>query len=76
MADETDENLNDEESQVSKSPDSLFDEDDDDMDIDENESVEKVVKASDTNHREARRRLEDYLEQKRLRKELEDDFDY
>ena len=76
MADETDENLNDEESQVSKSPDSLFDEDDDDMDIDENESVEKVTKASDANHREARRRLEDYLEQRRLRKELEDDFDY
>ena len=60
----------------SKESDSLFDDGEDDMDTDETETIENAVKANNANQLAARRRLEEYLEQKRLRRELEDDFDF
>lgn len=60
----------------SKESDSLFDDGNDDMDTDETETIEHVAKTSNANQLAARRRLEEYLEQKRLHKELEDDFDF
>jgi len=60
----------------SKESDSLFDDGNDDMDTDETETIEHVAKTNNANQLAARRRLEEYLEQKRLRQELEDDFDF
>ena len=63
-------------SKASKESDSLFDDGEDDMDTEETETIEPVVKVNNANQLAARRRLEEYLEQKRLRRELEDDFDF
>ena len=64
-------------SKPSKESDSLFDDDDgEEMDTDDTETIEPVIKVNNANQLAARRRLEEYLEQKRLRRELEDDFDF
>jgi hypothetical protein len=62
--------------QVNKRTDDLIDDDGEiDVDFDENGLLTKVDSVADKNLA-ARRRLEDYLEEKRLRMELGDDFDY
>ena len=62
--------------QVNKRTDDLIDDDGEiDLDFDENGLLTKVDSTGDRNLA-ARRRLEDYLEEKRLRNELMDDFDY
>jgi hypothetical protein len=63
--------------QVNKRTDDLMDDDDGefDVDFDDNGLLTKIETSGDKNLA-ARRRLEDYLEEKRLRMELGDDFDY
>ena len=62
--------------QVNKRTDDLIGDDDDiDLDFDENGLLTKLESAGDPKLA-ARRRLEDYLEEKRLRNEISDDFDY
>jgi len=62
--------------QVNKRTDDLIDDDGEiDLDFDENGLLTKVDSVADRNLA-ARRRLEDYLEEKRLRNEIMDDFDY
>jgi hypothetical protein len=62
--------------QVNKRTDDLIDDDGEiDVDFDENGLLTKVDSVADKNLA-ARRRLEDYLEEKRLRNEIMDDFDY
>jgi ElaB/YqjD/DUF883 family membrane-anchored ribosome-binding protein len=63
--------------QVNKRTDDLIDDDGDDFDVDfdDNGLLTRIETTGDKNQA-ARRRLEDYLEEKRLRMELGDDFDY
>jgi len=63
--------------QVKKRTEELLDDDDFGTDVDfDDESL--LIKPADDGqlHISARRKLEDYLEEKRLRKAIEDDFDF
>jgi len=63
--------------QLDKRTDDLMDDDNEEMDIEFDENGLLTVSGSSDDRRiAARRKLEDYLEEKRLRKELGDDFDY
>ena len=62
--------------QVSQRTDDLIDDEGEfDLDFDENGLLTRIETTGDKNVA-ARRRLEDYLEEKRLRNELGDDFDF
>lgn len=63
--------------QVNQRTEDLIDDDAEefDLDFDENGLLTKIETTGDKNLA-ARRRLEDYLEEKRLRMELGDDFDF
>jgi len=68
-------NTNDAKEQVNKRTDELIDDDEVvDLDFDENGLLTDLASKADKNLA-ARRRLEDYLEEKRLRNEIGDDFD-
>ncbi|MGD9386338.1 MAG: hypothetical protein PVF28_07265 [Thioalkalispiraceae bacterium] len=63
--------------QVKKRTDELLDDDDLSTEIEFDEESLLVQPAEDGNiHLSARRKLEDYLEERRLRRAIEDDFDY
>lgn len=62
--------------QVKKRTDELLDDDEFGADTDfDDETLEKSVTEGRV-HTSARRKLEDYLEEKRLRRDIEDDFDF
>jgi len=69
-------NTNDAKEQVNKRTDELIDDDEVvDLDFDDNGLLTDMASTADKNQA-ARRRLEDYLEEKRLRNEIGDDFEY
>lgn len=62
--------------QVKSRTDELVDDDEFDTDIDlYDDALEKSASEGKV-HPSARRKLEDYLEEKRLRRDIEDDFDF
>ena len=63
--------------QVKKRTDDLLDDDEFGTDIDfDNETLMEKPIGDRKLHTSARQKLEDYLEEKRLRNDIEDDFDY
>jgi len=62
--------------QVKKRTDELLDDDEFDTDIElDSEALKLEAMEDDKIHTSARRKLEDYMEEKRLRRDIEDDFD-
>ena len=61
---------------VKERTDDLLDDDDFDMDIEINEDKLLGNASTSQSNTTSRRRLEDYLEERRLKRELSDDFDY
>ena len=63
--------------QVKKRTDELLDDDEFDTDIELDAEALKLEEMGEGKlHTSARRKLEDYLEEKRLRRAIEDDFDF
>lgn len=63
--------------QVKERTDELLDDDDFGTDIDFDDDALLIKSAEEGKiHTSARRKLEDYLEERRLRRDLEDDFDF
>ena len=63
--------------QVKKRTEELLDDDDFGTDIDFDDESLLLKPAGDSQiHISARRKLEDYLEERRLRRDIEDDFDF
>jgi t-SNARE complex subunit (syntaxin) len=61
--------------QVKKRTDEMLDDDVEDVEFDESSVLAKTEVSTD-DKMAMRRRLENYLEERRLQKELGDDFDY
>ena len=63
--------------QVKKRTDELLDDDEFDAGIElDDEALKLEEREVGKIHTSARRKLEDYLEEKRLRRDIEDDFDF